>query len=325
MLATYHDTDTYFALNDWLGTKRAEVNSTLTCANIYQSLPFGDGFNPGGSTPCPDATEHYFTGKERDAESGNDYFDARYYSSSMGRFLSPDWSAQVSPVPYAKLDDPQTLDLYAYVGNNPLSRTDPTGHEIVQLGVHTDDEIKQETKEINAQLKVKGLSKEQRDALKAVKNTLGLEKEGNHVAGAYLSALDSIGQRNGLQLSDIKLTTDSAHDFSSMGLSDAQTARITNPNTQAFVLNRSGSMYLKSETTLFRNLIFNLSSTKVMPYFRPTVTGWLTLRTSRGAFKSISRHFPAGTANGRSHGAAVTSRNGIVREARSITSHRAER
>jgi RHS repeat-associated protein len=68
------------------------------------------------------------TGKERDAESGNDYFSARYYASSMGRFLSPDWSAKVVPVPYAKLDDPQSLNLYTYVRNNPLSRTDPTGH-----------------------------------------------------------------------------------------------------------------------------------------------------------------------------------------------------
>jgi RHS repeat-associated protein len=68
------------------------------------------------------------TGKERDAESGNDYFGARYYASSMGRFMSPDWSAKAEPVPYAKLGDPQTLNLYAYVGNNPLDRTDPTGH-----------------------------------------------------------------------------------------------------------------------------------------------------------------------------------------------------
>jgi RHS repeat-associated protein len=69
-----------------------------------------------------------FTGKERDSESGNDYFGARYYASSMGRFMSPDWSAKAEPVPYAKLDDPQSLNLYAYVGNNPLLRMDPTGH-----------------------------------------------------------------------------------------------------------------------------------------------------------------------------------------------------
>ncbi|HET6207769.1 MAG TPA: RHS repeat-associated core domain-containing protein, partial [Terracidiphilus sp.] len=40
------------------------------------------------------------TGKERDSESGNDYFGARYYASTMGRFLSPDWSAKAEPVPY---------------------------------------------------------------------------------------------------------------------------------------------------------------------------------------------------------------------------------
>jgi RHS repeat-associated protein len=69
-----------------------------------------------------------FTGKERDTESGNDYFDARYYSSAMGRFMSPDWSAKIEPVPYSKLDDPQSLNLYSYVLNNPLSNVDPDGH-----------------------------------------------------------------------------------------------------------------------------------------------------------------------------------------------------
>jgi hypothetical protein len=46
----------------------------------------------------------------------------------MGRWLSPDWSAKEEPVPYAKLDDPQSLNLYGYVGNNPLSKADPDGH-----------------------------------------------------------------------------------------------------------------------------------------------------------------------------------------------------
>jgi RHS repeat-associated protein len=50
------------------------------------------------------------TAKERDTESGTgaafsglDYFGARYYDSIVGRFMSPDWSAKVEPVPYAKL------------------------------------------------------------------------------------------------------------------------------------------------------------------------------------------------------------------------------
>ena len=87
------------------------------------SLPFGNGEN------CPPTpTEQLFTQKQRDVETGNDYFGARYYSSLSGRFLTPDWSAKVEPVPYAKLDNPQSLNLYAYVGNNPLSGTDPDGH-----------------------------------------------------------------------------------------------------------------------------------------------------------------------------------------------------
>ncbi|HEX3569850.1 MAG TPA: RHS repeat-associated core domain-containing protein [Acidobacteriaceae bacterium] len=68
------------------------------------------------------------TGKERDTESGLDYFGARYYGFNMGRFMSPDWSAQADPVPYANLENPQSLNLYAYVGNNPLRFADPDGH-----------------------------------------------------------------------------------------------------------------------------------------------------------------------------------------------------
>src|SRR5579863_2587180 len=45
----------------------------------------------------PHGKEARITGKERDTESGNDYFEARYYSSNMGRFLSPDWSAKEKP------------------------------------------------------------------------------------------------------------------------------------------------------------------------------------------------------------------------------------
>jgi len=45
--------------------------------------------------------------------------------------MSPDWSAQEEPVPYAKLDDPQTLNLYSYVGNNPLGGVDQDGHQHV--------------------------------------------------------------------------------------------------------------------------------------------------------------------------------------------------
>jgi RHS repeat-associated protein len=54
-----------------------------------------------------------FTGKERDSESGLDNFNDRYDSSSLGRFMSPDWSDYPEPVPYAQLVSPQSLNLYA--------------------------------------------------------------------------------------------------------------------------------------------------------------------------------------------------------------------
>ena len=129
LLASYHDTDTYFTLEDWLGTKRAEISAGGLIANFH-SLAYGNGLTQSGT--APDATEHHFTGKERDTESGNDYFEARYYSSSMGRFLSPDWSAQEEPVPYAKLDNPQSLNLYAYVLNHPTTGIDSDGHDFQQ-------------------------------------------------------------------------------------------------------------------------------------------------------------------------------------------------
>lgn len=82
-----------------------------------------------------------FTSKERDAETGLDYFGARYMSSAQGRFTSPDeftggavdpvtgqQVSQPGPLPYADITNPQSLNKYAYVLNNPLRYTDPDGH-----------------------------------------------------------------------------------------------------------------------------------------------------------------------------------------------------
>jgi len=114
------------------GTPRVQTDVTGAIEESYSNLPFGDGFTVIPSTGAPqtadDATEHHFTGKERDAESGNDYFEARYYSSAMGRFMSPDWSNSPEAVPYADLENPQTLNLYSYAGNNPLVYVDADGH-----------------------------------------------------------------------------------------------------------------------------------------------------------------------------------------------------
>jgi RHS repeat-associated protein len=113
-----------FRLTDWLGTLRATTDAYGVAQGTCTGLPFGDGQACSGDIP----DNHHFTGKERDQESGNDYFGARYYASSMGRFMSPDWSAQEEPVPYAKMDDPQSLNLYAYLRDNPLAGVDADGH-----------------------------------------------------------------------------------------------------------------------------------------------------------------------------------------------------
>ncbi len=89
-----------------------------------------------------------YTGKERDTESGLDYFGARYYASSMGRMMSPDWSAKAEPVPYAKLDNPQSLNLYSYVLNNPLRFVDADGHEVDLNG--TDKQKAEEQRRLTA-------------------------------------------------------------------------------------------------------------------------------------------------------------------------------
>ena len=67
-------------------------------------------------------------GKDHDTESNLDYFYARYYSETLGRFMTPDWAAAPAAVPYAAYGDPQSLNLYAYVQNNPLTGIDATGH-----------------------------------------------------------------------------------------------------------------------------------------------------------------------------------------------------
>jgi RHS repeat-associated protein len=132
--ATYDLKGLHFHLKDPLGTRRvqaAAISSPGAIEEYCLSLPFGDALNcvvpPGAPSTADDATEQHFTGKERDTESGNDYFGARYYGSSMGRFMSPDPSG----LAFANPGNPQSLNLYSYALNNPLINIDPTGMECV--------------------------------------------------------------------------------------------------------------------------------------------------------------------------------------------------
>ena len=76
------------------------------------------------------------TGKERDAETGLDYFGARYFSGAQGRFTSPD-----EPLGDQYAEDPQSWNLYSYVRNNPLRNTDPTGRDCVTTSNQTETSV----------------------------------------------------------------------------------------------------------------------------------------------------------------------------------------
>jgi RHS repeat-associated protein len=125
LLATYDNDNLHFYLNDPLGSRRAQTDYAGVLEQTCSSLPYGDSLACTNSAQYP--TEHHYTGKERDTESGNDYFKYRYLASSMGRWLSPDPSGLY----FADPTNPQSLNLYAYVLNNPLINVDPDGRECV--------------------------------------------------------------------------------------------------------------------------------------------------------------------------------------------------
>jgi RHS repeat-associated protein len=136
-------TQTSVTIHDCSGSGCAPINTTtyfhddqIGSARLLSEgygYPVWQGtFTPFGQEVSAELTSnHYkFNGKERGeaSEGGLDNFGARSYSSVIGRWMTPDWSDMPSPVPYAKLTDPQSLNLYSYVTDDPLSQTDLDGH-----------------------------------------------------------------------------------------------------------------------------------------------------------------------------------------------------
>jgi RHS repeat-associated protein len=126
----------YFA--DHLGSSRVVTSAAGAILDDSDFYPFGK------EVPLLAASDnnYLFTGKERDSETGLDFFIARYYSSQYGRFLSPDEftggpvdafssndPAPPATLPYADITNPQSLNKYTYTYNNPVKYVDPNGHE----------------------------------------------------------------------------------------------------------------------------------------------------------------------------------------------------
>jgi RHS repeat-associated protein len=121
---------TSYLTSDHLGSTRAVTKSDGTVKARYDYIPFGEelGAGIGQRTTgmgynAADSTKQKFTQKERDNESGLDYFGARYYSGALGRFTSSD-PIQVTAENFV---NPQRWNLYVYVNNNPLGSYDPNG------------------------------------------------------------------------------------------------------------------------------------------------------------------------------------------------------
>ena len=137
-------------VQDHLGSTRLELNASGNVASRHDYLPFGGelyaGLRQSGGAGMyayeqpVSGTRQRFTGKERDNETGLDYFGARYFSSVQGRFTSSDEFtggptelfaavAAHNPTFYADLFDPQSLNKYSYCLNSPLKFIDPDGHQ----------------------------------------------------------------------------------------------------------------------------------------------------------------------------------------------------
>jgi len=119
------DGTVHYIFSDRLGSADVVTTTTGTIQRESDYYPYGGERVYISGIP----NQNYkFTGKERDSESGLDNFGARFDASSLGRFMTPDWAARPTAVPYAVFGDPQSLNLYGYVRNDPVSRADADGH-----------------------------------------------------------------------------------------------------------------------------------------------------------------------------------------------------
>jgi len=118
----------HWLVADQLGTPRIvfDQSGSLAKTSRHDYLPFGEelsdtiGLRSGLGYTDADGARQKFTSKERDHETGLDYFLARYYSSTQGRFTGVDIAGP-------DLSNPQSLNKYAYTLNNPLRYIDRKG------------------------------------------------------------------------------------------------------------------------------------------------------------------------------------------------------
>jgi RHS repeat-associated protein len=120
-LAYYDTTTTHFEYQDWQGTERMRASSSGAPEGKFASTPFGDSQS---TLSGADTDAYHYAGLDYDSETSTDHAQFRQYSPVQGNWLSPD--------PYAgsyDFSNPQSLNRYAYVLNNPVALNDPSGLE----------------------------------------------------------------------------------------------------------------------------------------------------------------------------------------------------
>jgi len=128
LIAEYkpQESRTYFYTPDQINSTRVVTDESGTVVYSAAHDPYGGIQQTWANTFDPTPK---FSGKERDSESGLDYFGARYYDRAQYRFLSVD---PVIPVG-AALPDPQLWNLYGYCRGNPINYLDPDGRQTINI------------------------------------------------------------------------------------------------------------------------------------------------------------------------------------------------
>jgi RHS repeat-associated protein len=240
-----------YLTNDHLGSPRITTDAIGSVISRRDFMPFGEEIpraNYGN-----DSVRRKFTTYERDNETELDFAQARMYSSKLGRFSSPD------PIYLSakQVVNPQIWNLYAYVSNNPLNSTDPTGMTIIELG-RPDTDIDADLSEVNKKLKDKNLSKEEKKKLEKKKEELQTEKVANAWARNLITRLAAMGIP--VSISELVISTDPKNDFGpGSAFANAGGKAPDSISGMAFFTLRgySDKVYINTSTSLTREIINN--------------------------------------------------------------------
>jgi len=131
VVASANDAKVAYLTADHLGSPRINTDATGSVTARHDYHPFGEEIDgTGGRTTGlnygSDTVRKQFTGYERDGETGSDFAEARYYSAALGRFSSVDPVG----VNLSRKIDPQRINAYVFVRDNPLKFVDTDGRDL---------------------------------------------------------------------------------------------------------------------------------------------------------------------------------------------------